>query len=279
MPYFTTPDGVQLHYKDWGQGRPVLLLHGWLQSADSWDEVAMALADNGFRTLSVDRRGHGRSEQPWTGYDYSTLSDDLAALMTQKDLQQAVLVGQGMGAGEVLRYLSRHDSLSAVPRVQQVVLVAGAVPCLLQGDGQPWGFRLAEWEQMRDQLRLNRLGFVEQYLRTVHAGRWRQRSTLESLLHWSLLQALQTSPRAALETLDTWVATDLRADLLRLQQPVLLIHGSADRTVPLAWTAGAVLAQLPQARLRRYEGAAHGLLVSHRNRVVADLLQFLRYGF
>lgn len=279
MPYFTTPDGVQLYYKDWGQGRPVVLLHGWLQSADSWDDVAMALAENGFRTLSVDRRGHGRSEQPWTGYDYSTLSDDLAALMTQKDLQQVVLVGQGMGAGEVLRYLSRHDSLSAVPRVQQVVLVAGAVPCLLQGDGQPWGFRLAEWEQMREQLRLNRLVFIERYFRTLYGLRWRQPPGLEALLHWSCQQAMQASPRAALETLDTWVATDLRADLPRLQQPVLLLHGSADQAIPMAWSAEQVLAQLPQARLRRYEGAAHGLLALQHSQVVTDLLQFLRYGF
>jgi non-heme chloroperoxidase len=272
MPYVTTRDQMKLYVKDWGHGRPVILLHGWPLSADSWDEVAVAIADAGFRAIAYDRRGFGRSEQPWSGYDYDTLADDLARVIEETGARQATLVGFSMGGGEVARYLSRHGGRN----VAQAVLIASIVPYMLKTADNPNGVEQATFDQMSASLKQDRAHFFANFFKDFYGVGLVSHPVSAEVIEWSRAVAMQASLKATLDCAKAFATTDFRPDLASFIVPTLIVHGTADQTVPIEASARAAARGIANAKLIEYDGAAHGLFATHKERLTDDLLAFLR---
>ena len=224
MAYVTTRDNTKLYVKDWGQGRPVILLHGWPLSADSWDDQAVALADAGFRTIAYDRRGFGRSEQPWDGYDYDTLTDDLATVIEATGATNAALVGFSMAGGEVARYLSRHGGKG----VTQAALISSVVPYMLKTEDNPNGVDPAIFAQMTEGMKQDRAHFFAGFFRDFYGVGLVSHPVSDELLEQSRDVAMQASLKATLACAKSFATTDFRPDLARLHR------ADADRS----WNGG-----------------------------------------
>jgi len=272
MSTVTTPDKTELYVKDWGSGQPVILLHGWPLSADSWDDHAMALADAGYRAIAYDRRGFGRSSQPWNGYDYDTLSDDLAAVIEQTGAQDAVLVGFSMGGGEVARYMSRHGGKS----VAKAVLVSSVVPFMLKTDDNPKGTPKAVFDKMVQGMREDRAEFFGKFFEDFYGVGMLSSPVSEEVIDWSRQVAMLASLKATLASAASFATTDFRPDLAAFKVPTLIIHGTGDKTVPIDAAGRAAAKGIAGSILLEYDGAAHGLLVTEKERVTSDLLDFLQ---
>jgi pimeloyl-ACP methyl ester carboxylesterase len=270
MTRITARDGTGLYLRDWGQGRPVVLIHGWPLSGDSWEYLSVRLAGAGFRVIAYDRRGFGRSDQPFSGYDYDTLADDLAAILTGLSLEDVVLVGFSMGGGEVARYMSRH----AGKGVSRAVLISSVVP-MLQDGGRGAGVDPDDLQAIRDGLRADRPAFLETFLRIFYGNGVFGGGVSDALLDWSLQMALQASPKATLDCVTAFGTTDFRPDLASFHVPTLVLHGTADRTVPIEATAHEAVRLMPAAKLIEYEGGAHGIIATHADQLFSDLLAFL----
>jgi pimeloyl-ACP methyl ester carboxylesterase len=272
MPHVTLPDKTTLFVKDWGAGRPVILLAGWPFSADSWDDQAMVIAGSGYRVIAYDRRGFGRSSQPWSGYDYDTLADDLAAVIQQRDAQDAVLVGFSMGGGEVARYLSRHGARG----VAKAALVSSVVPCMLKSASNPNGTEQAVFDDMASRMLDDRALFFSGFFKDFFGVGLMTRPVSAELIEWARSQAMMASLRATLECARSFASTDFRPDLPAFTLPTLIIHGTDDKTVPIAASARAAHAGIPQSTLIEYDGAPHGLFATEKHRLSEDLLAFIR---
>ena len=272
MPYITTQDNTKLYVKDWGTGRPVILLHGWPLSADSWDDQAMALAYAGFRTIAYDRRGFGRSDQPWSGYDYDTLADDLATVIEQTGATDAALVGFSMGGGEVARYLSRHEG----KKVTQAGLISSVVPYMLKTTDNPNGVDPAIFAQMSAGIEKDRAHFFAGFFRDFYGVGLISHPVSDELIENSCDVAMMASLKATLACANAFATTDFRPDLAAFTVPTLIVHGTADKTVPIDTAGRAAARGIPQATLIEYDGAPHGLFATHKERFTADLLAFLR---
>ncbi len=272
MPYITTQDGTKLYVKDWGTGRPVVLLHGWPLSADSWDDQAMVLADAGYRTIAYDRRGFGRSDQPWSGYDYNTLADDLADVINQTGATDAALVGFSMGGGEVARYLSRHNGKG----VSQAGLISSVVPYMLKTDDNPHGTDASVFAQIAAGIKQDRAHFFAGFFRDFYGVGLVSHPVSNELVENSVNVAMQAGLNATLGCATAFGTTDFRPDLAAFTVPTLIIHGTSDHTVPIDAAGRAAAKGIPQAKLIEYEGAPHGLFATHKERLTEDLLAFLR---
>ncbi|MFN7927921.1 MAG: alpha/beta hydrolase [Blastocatellia bacterium] len=272
MTYLKTRDNTNLYVKDWGQGRPVVLLHGWPLSADSWDDAAIMLAQAGFRTIAYDRRGFGRSEQPWNGYDYDTLADDLADVIEGIGATDATLVGFSMGGGEVARYLSRHNG----KQVTQVVLVSSVVPYMLQTNDNPNGVDPSVFEEMTTNMKKDRAHFFADFFRDFYGVGLLSQSVSDEVLEWSRAVSMQASLKATLDCAAAFATTDFRPDLAAFTVPTLIIHGTDDKTVPIDATGRVVARAVPQAQLIEYSGAPHGLFATHKQQLLQDLMAFLK---
>ncbi len=272
MHHVTTPDKTTLYLKDWGAGKPVILLSGWPLTADSWDDQAMVLAGSGYRVIAYDRRGFGRSSQPFGGYDYDTLSDDLATVIQQTGVQDAVLVGFSMGGGEVARYLSRHGGRS----VAKAALIASIVPCMLKSASNPHGTEEAVFEDMAARMRADRALFFAGFFKDFFGVGLLSHPVSSELIDWARSQALQASLRATLECAKSFSSTDFRGDLEAFRVPTLIIHGTADKTVPIDASARPAHRAIAQSTLIEYDGAPHGLFATEKQRLAADLLAFVR---
>jgi len=272
MHYATTSDNTKLFYKDWGTGRPVILLSGWPFSSDSWDDQAMAIAAAGYRTIAYDRRGFGRSSQPWSGYDYDTLADDLAAVIDQTGAKDAVLVGFSMGGGEVARYLSRHFGKS----VSKAVLVSSVVPYMLKTSDNSYGTEQAAFDKMAQGMQEDRAKFFAGFFKDFFGVGVISHPVSNEILEWARGIAMQASLKATLECAHSFASTDFRKDLSAFRLPTLIIHGTDDRTVPIDASARAAARGIEQATLIEYEGAPHGLFATHKERLTLDLLTFIR---
>ena len=272
MNHVTMPDKTTLYLKDWGAGQPVILLSGWPLSADSWDDQAMVLAGSGYRVIAYDRRGFGRSSQPFGGYDYDTLSDDLATVIQQTGAQDAVLVGFSMGGGEVARYMSRHAGRS----VAKAALVASVVPCMLKSSSNPEGTEAAVFENMAACIREDRAHFFAGFFKDFFGVGLLTHPVSTEIIDWARGQAMQASLRATLECAKAFATTDFRDDLAAFRVPTLLIHGTADKTVPIAPAARAAHRAIAQSTLIEYDGAPHGLFATDKQRLSEDLLSFVR---
>ena len=272
MPYATAADGTRLYYKDWGHGDPVVLLHGWPLSGDTFDDAAVALASAGKRCIVPDRRGFGRSDQPWDGHDYDTYADDVVAILDDAGVQGPVaLVGFSMGGGEVARFLSRQGP----ERVSKAVLIAAVVPYMLQTDDNPQGVPQKTFDQMTAGMIKDRERFFTTFLRDFYGVGVINSPVSEEVLMNSWRQAMMAGLRPTLAAAEAFATTDFRPDLASFTVPTLVIHGTADKTVPIDSTARVVAAEVPGARLIEYEGSAHGLFATDKQRLIADLLEFL----
>ena len=271
MQYVTTNDQTKLYVKDWGAGRPVILMSGWPLSSDSWDDQAMALADAGYRAIAYDRRGFGRSSQPWSGYDYDTLADDLAAVIEQTGAKDAVLVGFSMGGGEVARYMSRHGGKS----VTQAVLVASVVPYMLKTSDNPNGTEQEVFDKMAEGMKEDRAKFFAGFFKDFFGVNMLSHPASAEMLEWARSVSMQASLKATLACAKSFASTDFRPDLAAFNVPTLIIHGTDDKTVPIDAAGRAAASGIAQATLVEYEGAPHGLFATHKSRLTLDLLQFL----
>ncbi len=272
MPSIVTADRTEIHFKDWGAGQPVILIHGWPLSSDSWDDQAMALAQAGYRAIAYDRRGFGRSSQPWSGYDYDTLADDLAAVIEQTGVKDAVIVGFSMGGGEVARYMSRHNGKSVV----KAALISASLPYRLKTSDNPLGAEQATFDKTALAINDDRpkflAGFFEQFF-AVTAG---AQPVSQELLEWSRSVAMQASLKATLSCAKSFTTTDFREELAAFKVPTLLIHGTNDQIVPIDASSRITAKGISQSILLKYEGAPHGLFATHKARLTTDFLDFLK---
>ncbi len=270
--HVTTADETRLHVKDWGSGRPVILMSGWPLSADSWDDQAIAMAEAGFRTIAYDRRGFGRSSQPWSGYDYDTLADDLAAVIEQTGARDATLVGFSMGGGEVARYMSRHAGKS----VTKAALISSVVPFMLKTDSNPHGTEQAVFDKMAKGMKEDRAKFFAGFFKDFYGVSLVNQAVSEQTLDWSRGMAMQASLKATLECAKSFASTDFRGDLASFKVPTLIIHGTDDKTVPIDAAGRAAAKGISHSTLIEYDGAPHGLFATHKQQLTEDLLAFLR---
>ena len=271
MTYLTTSPDTELYVKQWGTGRPVILLHGWPLSCDMWDHHAMKLAEAGYRTIAYDRRGFGRSSQPWSGYDYDTLADDLASVIEQTGARDAVLVGFSMGGGEVARYMSRH----AGKGVTQAVLVSSIVPYMRATPDNVDGTEPEVFDKLIAALSADRARFYGHFFKDFYGFKILPTVSSECL-EWTRSVAMQASLKATLECVQSFSATDFRRDLPAFKVPTLIIHGDDDKIVPIYAAGRAAAKRIANSTLIEYEGAPHAIPVTHRDRLTADLLAFIR---
>lgn len=271
MPFIEN-GGVQLFASDWGSGRPIVLIHGWPLSSAMWDYQAIPLAEQGFRVVTYDRRGFGRSDQPFDGYDYDTLSDDLKAVLDHYDLRDVVLVGFSMGGGEVARYMKRHGGA----RVSKAVLVSAVTPFLLKTADNPDGVDKSVFDNVIAKIREDRPGFFASFLKGFFGVGLITSPVSQPFVDWNLQVAMQASAKATLDCVRAWSETDFRDDLRSFRTPTLIIHGDSDATVPVE-KSGALAAKLvPNAELKVYPGEPHGLTYTARDKLTADLAAFAR---
>ncbi|MDZ4814086.1 MAG: alpha/beta hydrolase [Pseudomonadota bacterium] len=271
MNYVATKDKTKIYVKDWGTGTPVILIHGWPLSADSWDDQAMAIANAGHRAIAYDRRGFGRSSQPWSGYDYDTLSDDLAAVIEQTGAQDAVLVGFSMGGGEVARYMSRHGGKS----VSKAVLVSSVLPYRLKTRDNPIGTEQAAFDKTALAINEDRAKFLAGFFKDFFGVGMISQLVSDELLEWARSVAMQAGLKATLECVKSFSSTDFRGDLAAFKVPTLIIHGTEDKTVPIDASARVAVQGIAQCELIEYDGAPHGLFATHKERLTKDLLDFI----
>ena len=272
MNHVTTADNTNLYVKDWGTGRPVILMHGWPLSADSWDDQAMALADAGFRAIAYDRRGFGRSSQPWSGYDYNTFADDLATVIEQTNAKDATLVGFSMGGGEVARYMSRHNGKG----IAKAVLVSSIVPFMLKTPDNPDGTDASVFDDMTKGMKADRAKFFAGFFKDFFGVSLVSHPASTELLEWARSVSMQASLKATLACAKAFATTDFRPDLAAFKVPTLIIHGTGDRTVPIDASGRAAAKGIAQSTLIEYEGAAHGLFATEKERFTRDLLNFVK---
>ena len=275
MPIIETRDGTEIYVKDWGDGRPVIMIHGWPLSADSWDDQALPLAEAGYRVISYDRRGFGRSDQPWEGYDYDTFSDDLADVIEAAEIESgAALVAFSMGTGDVARYMSRHGGRG----VSQAALIGPVLPVLLRSEDNPNGFDPAKFEKMTGELMKDRADFYRSYFKSFFGVGVISHPVSQATLDWAWSMAMQIGLRPALAARLAFGTTDFRADLPAFAVPTLIVHGTSDSDAPIDATGRAAAAAIAGARLIEYDGAPHGLFATHKDRLTEDLLSFLSEG-
>jgi non-heme chloroperoxidase len=270
----TTRDGVEMYYKDWGprSGRPVILSHGWPLNADSWEAQALHLGSNGYRVICHDRRGHGRSSQPWDGNDMDHYADDLAQLIEALDLRTVSLFGFSTGGGEVARYVGRHGT----DRVAKLGLIAAVPPLMLRTDANPGGLP----RDVFDGLRAGSLSNRSQLYRDIASGPFfgfnrPGAKPSAGMIDSFWRQGMMAGHKSAYDCIEAFSATDFTADLGKFDRPTLIVHGDDDQIVPIDAAARAAKQLIPHAELKVYAGAPHGLADTHKDQLNADLLAFL----
>lgn len=279
MKIFKTTDKqsgeeLQLSYCDYGKGRPIVLLHGWPLSKEMWEYQIDALVNAGLRVIKYDRRGFGKSSKTWDGYDYDTLAEDLNALLTGLDLRDATLVGFSMGGGEVVRYLSRYGS----GRVSRIVLVSSVTPYLGRTEDNPEGVPESTFAEMVEGIREDRIAFLDQFGKQFFGVGLLSHPVSTPLLEYYRMLASHAPQRSTIQCALSFAHTDFREDLKKISVPTLIIHGDADKTVPIE-ASGARTAQLiANSEYVVYEGAPHGLFYTHKERLNDDLIRFAAQG-
>jgi len=272
MPFVTTDDGAQIFYKDWGaDGSPVLLSHGWPLNADAWEATALFLAENGHRAIAHDRRGHGRSTQTWHGNEMDTYADDLACLLEHLDLRDVTLVGHSAGGGEIVRYIGRHGT----ERVAKLVLVSAVPPLMVQRDDNPAGLPLGVFDGIRAGETSDRSQLYRDLADGPFFGNNRKGEISPGVRDAFWLQSMACGHRAAFECIAALSATDFRTDLTEIDVPTLVIHGDDDQIVPFEVGGKRSAEMIAGATLAVYQGGAHGLPDTDRDRLHTDLLAFI----
>jgi non-heme chloroperoxidase len=273
MSTIMTKDGTQIYYKDWGKGRPIVFSHGWPLTADSWETQMFFLASNGYRCIAHDRRGHGRSSQPWNGNEMNTFADDLATLIETLDLKNAALFGFSMGGGEVARYIGRHGT----KRVAKAGLISAVPPLMLKTEVNPGGLPIEIFDQLRAASIADRSQLYKDLANGPFFGFNRPGAKVsQGLIDWFWLQGMQAGHKNALDCIQAFSETDFTEDLKKFDVPTLILHGDDDQIVPIGAAALAAAKRVKNATLKVYTGAPHGLTDTHKDQLNADLLAFLK---
>jgi non-heme chloroperoxidase len=272
MSTITTRDGTTIFYKDWGTGQPVVFSHGWPLTADVWDDQTFFVASNGYRAIAHDRRGGGRSSQPWDGNDLDHYADDLAALIETLDLRDAVLVGHSTGGGEVTRYIGRHGTA----RVAKALLVGAIPPLMLKTDANPGGMPLDAFDSLRAGLTADRSQFYKDLSAPFYGANSPGAQVSQGIRDAFWLWSMQVGLKGAYDCIKAFSETDLTEDLKKIDIPTLIIHGDDDQIVPIADSALLSSKIVKNATLKVYPGAPHGLTTTEKEKFNADLLSFLK---
>jgi non-heme chloroperoxidase len=270
--HITMKDGTQIYYKDWGSGRPVVFSHGWPLSADAWEDQMVFLASRGYRCIAHDRRGHGRSSQPWNGNDMDTYADDLAALVEGLDLTDAIHVGHSTGGGEVARYIGRHGTR----RVAKAVLIGAITPLMLKTTANPGGLPIEVFDEIRASVAKDRSQFFKDLSGPFYGANRPGASVSQGLRDTFWLQGMQAGLKNVYDCVKVFSETDLTEDLRKFDVPTLIMHGDDDQIVPIADSALLSAKIVKGATLKVYKGAPHGLPSTMKDVVNADLLAFFQ---
>lgn len=271
MPYVDGSDGAKLYYKDWGAGAPVIFCHGWPLSADAWDVELKLLADNGYRAIAHDRRGHGRSEDTWTGNDIDTYAADLAALVDHLGLSDVTVVGHSTGGGEAVRYAARYGA----GRVRKVVTIGAIPPVMVQSEANPDGTPLSAFDDIRAHVLSDRSQFWKDLALPFYGFNRAGAVLSQGLIDHFWLQGMQVGLAAAYDCVKAFSETDLTADLKELAVPILIAHGDDDQIVPIHDSASKAIELVRDGTLRVYPGGSHGIHGSYQQQLQRDVLAFI----
>jgi non-heme chloroperoxidase len=271
MSQFTTTDGTEIYYKDWGTGAPVVFSHGWPLTADAWENQMVFLASNGYRCIAHDRRGHGRSSQPWQGNDMDTYADDLAELIIGLDLNDVTLIGHSTGGGEVARYIGRYGT----SRVVKVVLLGSVTPLMLKTHDNPDGLAMKVFDDIRKGVSDDRAQFFKALTEPFYGTNRPNSAISKGVRNAFWLQAMQGGLKNEWDCIAAFSETDFTEDLKKFDVETLIIHGSDDQIVPIDASAHASYQLIKNAALKIYHDAPHGIADSHKAELNADLLAFL----
>ena len=269
--YVETANNVHLHLQDYGSGKPVILIHGWPMSLELWEYQISSLVAGGFRVIAYDRRGFGKSSKPWDGYDYDTLTEDLNAIIETLKLTDITLIGFSMGGGEVARYFSKFGGRG----VTKAILVSSVLPFMLKTEDNPEGAPKEMFDEMAAQIQNDRIGFLDDFGKSFFGVGLLSKPLSTPLLDYYRMLCSVASPRATLKCAESFSSTDFRKDLATIHVPTLIIHGNADKTVPIAISSDKSSKMIANSRYIVYEGAPHGLFYTEKERLNKDLLDFL----
>jgi non-heme chloroperoxidase len=272
MPAITTKDGTRIYYKDWGQGQPIVFSHGWPLNADAFEDQMLYLGSRGYRCIAHDRRGHGRSDQPWNGNEMDTYADDLAALVQALDLKDVIHVGHSTGGGEVARYIGRHGT----QRVAQAVLIGAVPPLMLKTNANPAGLPMEVFDQLRTSVLQDRAQFFKDLSAPFYGANRPGAKVSQGLRDSFWQQGMMCGHRGAYECIKAFSETDFTEDLKRFDVPTLILHGDDDQIVPIV--AAALLSSriVKGATLKIYPGLPHGMCSTHKDQINMDLLAFFK---
>jgi non-heme chloroperoxidase len=272
MSAITTKDGTRIYYKDWGSGQPVVFSHGWPLSSDAWDDQMLFLADRGYRCIAHDRRGHGRSSQPWNGNEMNTYADDLAELVEHLDLKDAIHVGHSTGGGEVARYIGRHGT----KRVAKAVLIGAVPPLMLKTPANPGGLAIEAFDQIRQGVTNDRSQFFKDLALAFYGANRPGARVSQGVLDYFWLQAMMCGQKGAYDCIKAFSETDFTEDLKKFNVPTLILHGDDDQIVPIGASAMLSSKLISGATLKVFPGLPHGMCTTHKELINPDLLAFFK---
>jgi len=274
MPFIESAgqqENIRLYYEDWGKGQPLVFIHGWPSSHQMWEYQLTYFAAKGYRVISYDRRGFGQSSKPWEAYDYNTLAADLKLVLDTLDLKDVVLIGFSMGGGEVIRYCSKYNA----ERVKKIALISSVIPFMLKTADNPDGIDQKVFDGFIEKILDDRPAFLTGFGKDFFGETFINHPVSQPLLDWAHSLTLPASPKATIDCIGSFSATDFRKDLDSIKLPTLIIHGSSDKTVPIEVSSDRTAKMIPGAIYKVYEGAPHGLFVTDKEQLNKDLEEFI----